>query len=84
MGGSQTSFMEDYTYDLEAGHERVMGAHMLEVCPSIAGGQPSVEVHDLGIGGKNAPARLVFEARAGRAICATLIDIGGRMRPDRQ
>lgn len=80
MGGSQTSFMEDYTYDLEAGHERVMGAHMLEVCPSIAGGQPSVEVHDLGIGGKDAPARLVFEARPGRAVCATLIDIGGRMR----
>ena len=74
------SFMEDYTYHLVKGKERVLGAHMLEVCPSIADGKPSLEVHKLGIGGKADPARLVFDARPGTAVNTTLIDMGGRMR----
>jgi L-arabinose isomerase len=74
------SFMEDYTYHLVAGEEKVLGAHMLEVCPSIAEGKPSLEVHPLGIGGKAAPCRLVFNAAAGPAVAATLVDMGGRMR----
>jgi len=74
------SFMEDYTYHLVQGEERVLGAHMLEVCPSIAQGKPSLEVHRLGIGGKADPARLVFDARPGPAVNATLVDVGGRMR----
>jgi len=74
------SFMEDYTYHLVRGKERVLGAHMLEVCPSIAGGKPSLEVHALGIGGKADPARLVFDAKPGAAVNTTLVDMGGRMR----
>ena len=74
------SFMEDYTYHLVKGKELVLGAHMLEVCPSIAGGKPSLEVHPLGIGGKADPARLVFDARPGSAVNTTLVDMGGRMR----
>jgi L-arabinose isomerase len=74
------SFMEDYTYHLVPGEEKVLGAHMLEVCPSIAEGKPSLEVHPLGIGGKEAPCRLVFNAAAGPAVAATLVDMGGRMR----
>jgi L-arabinose isomerase len=74
------SFMEDYTYHLVKGEERVLGAHMLEVCPSIAEGKPSLEVHPLGIGGKAAPCRLVFGAAAGPSVGATLVDMGGRMR----
>jgi len=74
------SFMEDYTYHLVKGHERVLGAHMLEVCPSIAAGKPSLEVHPLGIGGKTDPCRLVFDAATGPAIGATMVDMGGRMR----
>jgi len=74
------SFMEDYTYHLAKGKERVLGAHMLEICPSIAAGKPSLEVHPLGIGGKADPARLVFGARPGPAVNATLVDMGGRMR----
>jgi L-arabinose isomerase len=74
------SFMEDYTYHLVKGRERVLGAHMLEVCPSIAEGKPSLEVHPLGIGGKDDPPRLVFDTRAGSAVNATLVDMGGRMR----
>jgi L-arabinose isomerase len=74
------SFMEDYTYHLVQGEERVLGAHMLEVCPSIAQGKPSLEVHKLGIGGKADPARLVFDAKPGPAVNATLVDVGGRMR----
>jgi L-arabinose isomerase len=74
------SFMEDYTYHLVKGEERVLGAHMLEVCPSIARGRPSLEVHPLGIGGKADPARLVFDARPGPAVNASLVDVGGRMR----
>jgi L-arabinose isomerase len=77
------SFMEDYTYHLIKGEEKVLGAHMLEVCPSIADGadgKPSLEVHPLEIGGKAAPCRLVFNAAPGRAVAATLVDMGGRMR----
>jgi L-arabinose isomerase len=75
-----TSFMEDYTYDLTKGNEYSLGAHMLEVCPSIASAKPRIEVHPLGIGGKANPARLVFEGRAGNAIVVSLIDMGGRLR----
>jgi len=74
------SFMEDYTYHLVKGEERVLGAHMLEICPSIADVKPSLEVHPLGIGGKADPARLVFDSRPGQAVNATLVDMGGRMR----
>lgn len=78
LGGC--SFMEDYTYDLEEGQELVLGAHMLEICPSIAASRPSLEVHPLSIGGKEDPARLVFDAKPGRATNSTLVDIGGRFR----
>ncbi len=79
-GGEGTSFMEDYTYHLEPGNEMILGAHMLEVCPSIAFTKPRIEVHPLGIGGKADPARLVFDGGAGRAVCASLIDLGNRFR----
>lgn len=75
-----TSFMEDYTYHLEAGNELILGAHMLEVCPSIAATKPIIEVHPLGIGGKEAPARMVFDGAEGSAILVSLIDMGGRFR----
>lgn len=75
-----TSFMEDYTYDLTEGRESVLGAHMLEVCPSIAAGRPRIEVHPLGIGGKEDPVRLVFDGRPGAGLNATLIDLGNRFR----
>ena len=75
-----TAFMEDYTYDLEPGRELSLGAHMLEVCPTLAAGKPRVEVHPLGIGGKSDPARLVFEGQAGKAIVVSLVDMGGRLR----
>jgi L-arabinose isomerase len=75
-----TAFMEDYTYHFEPGNELVMGAHMLEVCPSIARTRPRVEVHPLGIGGKADPARLVFETQTGPAIVATMLDLGDRFR----
>jgi L-arabinose isomerase len=74
------SFMEDYTYHLVRGKERILGAHMLEVCPSIASTKPSLEIHPLSIGDKADPARLVFDARPGPAVNATLVDMGGRMR----
>jgi L-arabinose isomerase len=74
------SFMEDYTYHLVKGEEKVLGAHMLEVCPSIADGKPSLEIHPLGIGGKSDPCRLVFTAAPGPAVAATMVDMGGRMR----
>jgi L-arabinose isomerase len=77
-GGS--SFMEDYTYDLTPGDERVLGAHMLEVCPSIADGRPSCEIHPLSIGGRDDPVRLVFTARSGPAVVAALVDLGDRFR----
>jgi L-arabinose isomerase len=78
IGGS--SFMEDYTYHMEPGNEAVLGAHMLEICPSIAAKKPRLEVHPLGIGGKDAPARLVFESATGDAMNVTLIDMGSRFR----
>jgi L-arabinose isomerase len=74
------SFMEDYTYHFEPGKEAALGAHMLEVCPSIAAARPRLEVHPLGIGGKAPPARLVFDAAPGQAVLATLIDLGDRFR----
>ncbi|MBN8218286.1 MAG: L-arabinose isomerase [Spirochaetes bacterium] len=75
-----TSFMEDYTYHLDPAGMRVLGAHMLEVCPSIAADKPSLEVHPLGIGGKEAPARLVFHGSPGPAINVSPIDLGHRFR----
>jgi L-arabinose isomerase len=78
--GLGTSFMEDYTYHLEPGNEMVLGAHMLEVCPTISSSKPKIEVHPLGIGGKAAPARMVFDAASGSALNASLIDIGNRFR----
>jgi len=75
-----TSFMEDYTYHLDPSGMRVLGAHMLEVCPSIASDKPYLEVHPLSIGGKADPARLVFKSSTGKAVCASLIDLGNRFR----
>jgi L-arabinose isomerase len=75
-----TSFMEDYTYHFTPNGSKVLGAHMLEVCPSIAGGQPSCEIHPLGIGGKEDPVRLVFTAPPGAAVVAGLLDFGDRFR----
>lgn len=75
-----TAFMEDYTYHLEKGNEYSLGAHMLEVCSSVAADRPRIEVHPLGIGGKGDPARLVFEGRAGKACVVSLVDMGGRLR----
>ncbi|WP_214109553.1 L-arabinose isomerase [Acrocarpospora catenulata] len=77
-GGS--SFMEDYTYDLTPGNEVILGAHMLEVCPSIAAGTPSCEIHPLSIGGKEDPVRLVFDAAPGPAVVVGLMDLGDRLR----
>ncbi|WP_369252716.1 L-arabinose isomerase [Geodermatophilus amargosae] len=74
-----TSFMEDYTYDL-TGTPRVLGAHMLEVCPTIAGGRPRVEVHPLSIGGREDPARLVFTAAPGEGVVVGWCDLGDRFR----
>jgi L-arabinose isomerase len=75
-----TSFMEDYTYHLDPKGMQVLGAHMLEICPSIAGQKPALEVHPLGIGGKADPVRLVFEAPPGPALNASMIDLGNRFR----
>ena len=75
-----TSFMEDYTYDLPPGGEKVLGAHMLEVCPSIAAGKPSCEIHPLSIGGRDDPVRLVFTAAPGPAVIVGLLDLGDRFR----
>jgi L-arabinose isomerase len=75
-----TSFMEDYTYHLSPNGMKVLGAHMLEICPTIADGQVSLEVHPLGIGGKADPARLVFNSQTGPAINASLMDMGNRFR----
>ena len=75
-----TSFMEDYTYHLDPAGMKVLGAHMLEVCESVAAGRPSLEVHQLGIGGKEDPPRLVFRVPDGPALNASLIDMGNRFR----
>ncbi len=75
-----TSFMEDYTYHLHPSGSKVLGAHMLEICESIAEAKPSLEIHPLGIGGKEDPLRLVFDVAPGDAINASLIDLGNRFR----
>jgi L-arabinose isomerase len=75
-----TSFMEDYVYHLGPGGSKVLGAHMLEVCPSIAAGRPRAEIHPLSIGGREDPVRLVFTAPPGPAVMVCLIDVGGRLR----
>lgn len=74
------SFIEDYAYHFEEGNEAVLGAHMLEVSPTIAKDKAVIEVHTLGIGGKDDPARLVFVGKEGDAILVTLVDMGGRFR----
>ena len=80
-GNGASAFMEDYTYHLEEGREYSLGAHMLEVCPSIAEGRPRIETHHLGIGmNEKDPARLVFEGKAGKGIVVSMIDMGGRLR----
>jgi len=75
-----TSFMEDYTYHLEQGNEAVLGTHMLEICPSVSGEKPGLEIHPLSIGGREDPPRLVFRARPGKGINASVIDLGNRFR----
>ena len=75
-----TAFMEDYTYHLAPDGSYSLGAHMLEVCPSVAAQRPRIEVHPLGIGDREPPARLVFEGHPGSAIVVSLIDMGGRLR----
>ena len=80
-GNGSSAFMEDYTYHLERGNEYSLGAHMLEVCPSLAETKPRIETHHLGIGmNEKDPARLVFEGKAGDAIVVSLVDMGGRLR----
>jgi L-arabinose isomerase len=74
------SFMEDYTYHFDPSNQMVLGAHMLEICESIADGKPLCEVHPLGIGGKADPVRLVFNSAAGPALNASVIDMGNRFR----
>ncbi|GAE32273.1 L-arabinose isomerase [Halalkalibacter hemicellulosilyticus] len=78
--GEGTSFMEDYTYHLEEGNELVLGSHMLEVCPTVAATRPKLEVHPLGIGGKDDPARMVFDGDEGPALNASIVDLGNRFR----
>ena len=83
MGAGLTggaTFMEDYTYHMNPRGEKVLGAHMLEVAPSIADGKPSAEIFPLGIGGKADPVRLVFNTRNGPALNASMIDLGNRFR----
>lgn len=74
------SFMEDYTYHFSAAGDKVLGAHMLEICESIAVSKPKLEIHPLGIGGKADPVRLVFDANTGTGICASIVYMGGRFR----
>jgi len=74
------SFMEDYTYHFDPDNQLVLGAHMLEICESIADGRPSCEIHPLGIGGKADPVRLVFNSASGPAINASMVDMGNRFR----
>ncbi|WP_296606409.1 L-arabinose isomerase, partial [Nocardioides sp.] len=75
-----TSFMEDYTYHLVPGEELILGAHMLEVCPTIAAARPSLEIHPLGIGGREDPVRLVFDAAPGAGVVLGTADLGDRFR----
>ena len=80
-GNGASAFMEDYTYHLVEGQEYSLGAHMLEVCPSLAADRPRIECHHLGIGmNEKDPARLVFEGKEGPAIVVSLVDMGGRFR----
>jgi L-arabinose isomerase len=72
--------MEDYTYDLTPGRERILGAHMLEVCPSIAAGIPTLEIHPLSIGGREDPVRLRFTAAPAEAVIVGINDMGSRFR----
>lgn len=78
--GKGTAFMEDYTLHLEKGNEMILGAHMLEVCPTIACEKPKIQVHPLGIGDREDPARLVFKAKKGSGIVVSLVDMGDRFR----
>ena len=83
MGAAQpggTSFMEDYTYHLGPGEPKILGAHMLEVCPSIAARRPACEIHPLGIGNRSDPVRLVFDALPGKGFVVGLVDLGDRFR----
>ena len=75
-----TSFMEDYTYHFTNAGLKILGAHMLEVCPSIAVGKPKLEIHPLSIGGKADPVRLVFDSKPGPAVAACIVDVGSRFR----
>jgi L-arabinose isomerase len=75
-----TSFMEDYTYNLGAESPQVLGAHMLEVCPTIAAARPSCEIHPLAIGAREDPVRLVFTAPPGPGLVVGLMDLGTRLR----
>jgi L-arabinose isomerase len=79
-GPGGTSFMEDYTYDLGPGRQTILGAHMLEVCPTIAGDKPRIEIHPLGIGDREDPVRLVFTAADGPATVLGICDLGERFR----
>jgi L-arabinose isomerase len=74
------SFMEDYTYHFNQTGDKVLGAHMLEICESIAVSKPRLEIHPLGIGGKADPVRLVFDSHTGAGVCASIMDMGGRYR----
>jgi L-arabinose isomerase len=78
--GRGTSFMEDYTYHFGPGTPKILGAHMLEVCPSIASDQPSCEIHPLSIGGRDDPVRLVFDAAPGPGVVFGIVDMGDRFR----
>jgi len=78
--GGATSFMEDYTYHFGPGTPKVLGAHMLEVCPTLTAGTPRIEVHPLGIGGKEDPVRMVFTADPAEARVVCLVDLGDRFR----
>jgi L-arabinose isomerase len=75
-----TSLMEDYTYDLTPGQDFILGAHTLEICPTIAADQPSCEIHPLSVGGRQDPVRLVFDAAPGSAVVLGLADLGDRFR----
>ncbi len=74
------SFMEDYTYHFDPSGDKVLGAHMLEICESIAAHKPKLEIHPLSIGGKADPVRLVFDSQTGPAVCASIVDMGDRFR----
>ncbi len=74
------AFMEDYTYHFDPSDPLVLGSHMLEICESIADGQPKCEIHPLGIGGKADPVRLVFNVAGGPALNASIVDLGNRFR----